>query len=116
MGRIQGVGNLNAQGQNCLDFQRLPRNQMLERVSFQQFHRDEGSLLALVNFIDRADVGMVKSRRGTGLATKTLECLGIVSYFVGQELQSHEPAKASVLGLIHNSHTTTAELLDDAVV
>jgi len=89
---------------------------MLESVSLEQFHRDEGSLLALVNLIDSADVGMVKSGRGTGLATKTFQSLGIVSYFFRQEFQGHKPAKASVLGLIHNPHPTAAQLLDDAVV
>src|SRR5882724_1940827 len=116
VGGVQGIGNLNTEFQYGFDFQRLSRNQMLESVSLQQFHRDEGSLLALVNFVDSADVGMVKSGRGTGLAPKSFQSLGIVSYFFGQELQGHEPAKASVLGLIHNPHAAATELLNDAVV
>jgi hypothetical protein len=59
---------------------------------------------------------MVKSGRGTGLATKTFQGLGVVSYFFGQELQGHEPAKASVLGLVHDTHPSAAQLLKDAVV
>jgi hypothetical protein len=47
---------------------------------------------------------------------KTFQSLGIVSYFFRQELQGHKPAKASVLGLIHNTHPSTTELLDDAVM
>jgi hypothetical protein len=39
-----------------------------------------------------------------------------VSYFFGQELQGHEPAKAGVLGLVHNPHAAATELFNDAVV
>src|SRR5690349_11563991 len=89
---------------------------MLKSVPFQQFHRDEGSALTLVDFIDRADVRMIQSRRRTSLATKAFEALQIVSYFFGQELQGHKSAKASVLGLIHNTHAAATELLHDPVV
>src|SRR6267143_1607662 len=59
---------------------------------------------------------MVESGCRTSLATKTFQGLGIVSYLFRQELQSHESAMARVLGLIDNTHTATAELLNDAVV
>src|ERR1700730_10046454 len=81
MCRIESVGNLNAEFQDRFDFQRLSRNQMREGVSLQQFHRDKGSALTLVDFIDGANVGMVESGCRTGLAPKTFEGLGIVSYF-----------------------------------
>src|SRR6266550_4488022 len=85
-------------------------------MSFQQLHSDEGSLLTFVDFINRADVGMVESGCRTGLATKTFQGLRIVSYVIRQELQSHESAEARVLGLIDNTNTAAAELLNDAVV
>src|SRR5256885_5533526 len=85
-------------------------------MSFQQLHRDESSVLTLVDFINRADVGMVESGCRTSLATETFQGLGILSYFFRQELQSHESAKARVLGLIDNTHAAAAEFLNDAVV
>ena len=78
--------------------------------------RDEGSLLNFVDFINRADVGMIESGCRTSLATETFQGLGILSYFFRQKLQSHESAEARVLGLIDNTHTAAAELLNDAVV
>src|SRR5438309_11004906 len=59
---------------------------------------------------------MVESGCRTSLATKTFQGLGIVSYFFRQELQSHESAKARVLGFVDNTHAAAAELLNDAVV
>ena len=85
-------------------------------VFLQHFHHDEGLAVALVDFIDGADVGMIKSGCGTGLATKSFQSLEIVRYFFGQELQGHEAPKSGVLCLIHNPHPTATELLDDAVV
>jgi hypothetical protein len=38
-----------------------------ERLPFQQFHSDEGSPIGLVNFVDRADIGMVQRGRSFGL-------------------------------------------------
>ena len=50
------------------------------------------------------------------LATETFQGLQIVGYVIREELQSHESAEARVLGLINNTHTAAAELLNDAVV
>ena len=39
-----------------------------------------------------------------------------MSQKIGKELQGHEAAKLSVLGLVDDTHAATAQLLDDAVV
>ena len=59
---------------------------------------------------------MVQSRRGLSLASEAGQGLRVLGNFVRQELQSHKAAEFSVLGLVHHTHPTTAELLDDAVV
>src|SRR6266851_1928148 len=96
--------------------QRTAGNHWLQRHAIQEFHGYEGTAVLLANVVNRADVGMVKSRSRTSLATKTFEGLRIVSYFFWQELQRHESAEACVLGLVHNTHTAATELFDNAVV
>jgi hypothetical protein len=113
---IQGIGDLNAQIQNSVEGQRFFRNQMLESFPLEQFHGDESLILALVNFMDGADVGMIQSGGRASLAPKAFEGLPIVSYIFGQKLQGHESAEARVLGFVYNTHAATTEPFDDAVV
>jgi hypothetical protein len=42
--------------------------------------------------------------------------LRIPRNIVGQELQGDEAMQLYVLGLVHHTHTTATELLDDAIV
>jgi len=59
---------------------------------------------------------MVQGGSGLSLSPETAEGLRIAGNFIGQELQRHETAQANVFSLLDHSHTTAAELLDDAVV
>ena len=70
----------------------------------------------LANVVQRADVGMIQGRGGSGLAFKTADRIGIGSDLVVQELESDKAAETEILGLIDNPHTPAAELLDNAVM
>jgi hypothetical protein len=59
---------------------------------------------------------MVQSGGGLGFAAEALQSLGVLGEFFRQELQSHKTVEPGVLGLIDNTHTSAAELLDNAVV
>ena len=68
------------------------------------------------DFVDRADVRMVQGRCGTSLPPKSLKSLWVSRYLIGQEFQGYKSPKLGVLGLVHHSHATTAQLFEDAVV
>jgi hypothetical protein len=40
----------------------------------------------------------------------------MLGWFVGQELESYEPAELYVLGFVDHTHAAAAQFLDDAVV
>jgi hypothetical protein len=63
-----------------------------------------------------ADIGVVQGGGGTGLSTETLQRLRVLRYGFREKFESDEAAKVSVLGLVDHTHSTTAELLQDAVV
>jgi len=44
------------------------------------------------------------------------EGVGVRTKFGGKKLQSYVPAQSFVLGLVDNSHPTSAELVDNTVV
>jgi len=85
--RFESVGNLDAQIQHCLDLQWLGIYQVPERLPLQQFHRNEGSSMEFVDFVDRADARVVQRGCRLGFPLKTAEGLRIVGEFVGKELQ-----------------------------
>ncbi len=70
----------------------------------------------LVNFVDRADVGMVQRGSGLRFALEAGEGLRVFGNVVGQELQGDEAVQLHVLSLVDHTHAAAAELLDDAVV
>src|SRR6266568_405545 len=113
---VESVGDLDAQIEHRFDLQPLAINHVPERLPLQKFHRDEGSSIDLVNFVDCADVRMVQGRGGFGFALETAEGLRIVRQFLRKELQSDVAAELEVFRLIDNSHPTTADLAHYAVM
>ena len=50
------------------------------------------------------------------LAPESFQCLMVPRDFVWQELERHEAVQACILGLVDDTHPTTTEFLDDAVM
>src|SRR5713101_1012562 len=96
--------------------QRTAGNHWLQRHAIQEFHGYEGTAVLLANVVNRADVGMVQCGCGLGFALKTGECLRVTGNLLGQELEGDEAMQPRILGLVDNTHTASAQLLDDAVV
>jgi hypothetical protein len=60
------ICDLDAQIEHRFDLQRLAIDPVPECVAFKEFHRDEGSSIDLVDFVDRADVWVVQGGRSLG--------------------------------------------------
>src|SRR5215469_4426625 len=113
---IQSVSDLNAEIQQGFDFQGFTVDRLSECLSLQQLHGDEGTLVNFVNFVNGANVGMVQSRCRSGFTAKPLQCLRIVGNFYWQKLQSDVEAKFNVFSLVHDTHATTTQLAQNAVM
>src|SRR5437764_4934283 len=82
---------------------------MLEGLPFQQLNSDEVIAIGFVNFIDSANVRMVKGRGRACFSLKTLDCLRIAGKFFRQELQGDETPQLEVFSLVHDPHAPTAK-------
>src|SRR5271167_2233944 len=89
---------------------------MLQGKTVQKFHGDERAPTVFGNFVDGADVGMIQRRGGPGFTAKSLEHLWIFRDGVRKKFQCDKPAERRILGLVDNTHSATAEFLDDAIV
>ncbi len=87
-----------------------------QRLALEQFHRDEGLALVLVDVVDRADVGVLERGGGPRLAPQPLECLRVPAELLRQELQRHAAAELQILGFVDDTHAAAAELPEDTVV
>ena len=112
----KGVGDLDGKGEQDFDLQGLSGDAVLEGHAFEKFHGDEGLIIVLADLVDRADVGVVQRRSGTGLAAETFERVRIAGNVSRKEFQGDKSAQADVFGLVDYAHASAAEFLDDAVV
>lgn len=68
----QRIGQLDSNGEGAFHIQRPPPYHLLEAFAFEVLHDDEMQPTVLVDFIDRADVRVVKRRSELGFAEKPL--------------------------------------------
>jgi hypothetical protein len=79
-------------------------------------HGDIVPALELVDFVNRADIRMIQRRRRPGLGCEALPVVFGGYRFRRQEFQRDGPVQLRVLGLVHHTHATLAELPGDLVV
>src|SRR5438045_2727575 len=113
---VECISDLNAEIEHQFNLQRLPTDLMPESLPLQQFHGDEGSPIRLVNFVDRADVGVVQRGCSLGFSLKTAKRLYVVGEFIGQELESNVATELQVFRFIDNTHPARADFAEDTVV
>src|SRR5215813_3271262 len=89
VGRFKRVGELNAEIKQKIDRKRLFTYTLLKRLPFEQLHHDEETSVSLGDLIDRAYVGMIQGRRGTGLALKAFQCARILFQVPRKKLESY---------------------------
>src|SRR5271170_6652708 len=116
MRRIEGVGDLDGEGQELLDIERPAGDAMLQRQAVEALHHHKGAVVFLANVVDGANVRMIQGGGRFGFAAKTFERLRITGDLFGKKLESDEAIEASILRFVDNAHTSTTEPLDNAIV
>ena len=113
--RIERIRDLLAERGDLLDGERLPLDRMLDRLSPQSLHHQEGLAFVHADVVDRADVRMIQRRRRARLTLEAIERMGAPAGFFRQELDRHPAAELGVLRLVDHTHPTAAELRHDGV-
>ena len=113
---VQRIGNLHSHIQQRIGGHRLSADLMLQRLSFQKFHRQEGLAVRFLDVVNRADVRVVESGGGARFSLEPLQRLAVFRKFFRQKLQRDQPAEFCVLGLIDHAHAAAAEFVHDVVV
>ena len=114
--RIQRIRDLYAYLQNAFQFQRAVLNQVLKSLAAEVLHDDEQPVFMLSNFMDRADVGVIKRRRSPRLPTKPLQRLRLLAHIFRKELERDKPSEGGVFGLVNHAHSAATDGFQDAVM
>ena len=70
--RVQCIGNLDGHFEEMLQLHRAVPDVMLQRLTVEILHSDNGLTIFLADVINRADVGVVERRGGLGFTSKSL--------------------------------------------
>src|SRR5215469_7603226 len=89
---------------------------MLQGCTIEILHGDECPAGVFADVVNGANVGMVQSGGGFRFPAKAFDSVRIVGDFIWQEFQCDEAVETGVLGFIDNTHATTAESFEDAVM
>jgi hypothetical protein len=116
MGGIEGVGNLDGDIQQTLQFHRPAGDCIFESLALKTFHGDEGFTIFFADVMDGADVGMVQRRGSFGFAAKAAEGLRIPGEVFGEKFKSDEAVEAGILCFVDYSHSAAAQHLDHTIV
>lgn len=116
VGGIERIGNLDAKLKQLIQLERPSLDATLQRLAFQQLHGDEVLALELVDFVNRADIGVVQGRGGACLALEALNRSRVPGVLVGQELEGNAATQLGVFGAVHHSHTAAAQPIQNFIV
>src|SRR5580658_7292933 len=106
--RIQRLGDLYCQVQQLVASKRTRFDGMLQRLSVQKLHRDEGSPGLLADVVNRANVAMVQRAGGPSLTLESDNRSYIRGEILRQELQRYQPSEPGIARLIDDAHAPAA--------
>ena len=110
---IQGIGHGEGDVHEDRDLYRAASEPMLERLAFEQLHRDERRIGA--DIVDGADIGVIERRGRSRFPLETFQRLRRRGDPVRQDFDRHDPFETRVRGPIHFAHPAGAERADDFV-
>ena len=73
MSGVESISEIDADFHDARHIQSARSDKILKRNAVKVFHGDEALAFMLANFVNGADVGMVKRRGGAGFATEAFE-------------------------------------------
>jgi hypothetical protein len=112
----EGIGKLQGELERQIKRHRAAANELLERLAVDEGHDKEEDSIHFVDFVDRADIGMIDGRSGAGLAHEAGAGLLVAHQVRGERFYCDGAMKLGVFSLIDDTHATFPDLFKDAVV
>ena len=111
----EAVGNLRAQLDGPLHRQRTVIDEIAQRLSFDQFHREIRGVIEAADFVDRNDVRMIESGGSARFLLETFEARRVAGEFFRQNFDRHRTPEARVARAEDFAHAASANSRRDFV-
>jgi len=85
---VECIGNFDAKSDNTLGIEGACGDQVFQRYAVQVLHGDERMAFVSPNFVDGADIRVIKRRCTACFAAKTFQCIRILAAFSGRNLRA----------------------------
>jgi len=112
----KGAGYLNGDVERLAQIERLALNQFGESFALDLLHHDEAPSLVFPDFVNCANVRVVKFGGGASFSDQPLLRTLVQRRFDREKLYGHLAVELSVFCEVYLSHPASAELLDNSVV
>ena len=99
----QPFGSLSGEVEYLFRLKRTLAKKPAKRLPLYELHRDVVNPVVLANVVDRNDVGVVESGRGTRLLLEASRALRIQSELLPEHLDRHVAPELQVFGPVHIS-------------
>src|SRR3989449_7317838 len=113
---IEGIRKLNPNIHGAGNRDGADRQKFIERLSFEQFHGDEGFALVFFDRMNGANAGMIQGGGRARFPQEALERLRVEVSVFGKEFQGDAAAELRIFGFVNDAHTAATELTKDAIV
>ena len=113
--RFERVGDLLRDRHRLVEGDRAALDTLGEIFAFDQLHDQRAGRSRLFEAVDLCDVRVVERGERLGLALEPRDALGVGGKGVGEDLQGDVAIEPRVAREIHLTHTTFAQLREDAV-
>ena len=105
----QRLGDLTTERDRRWQIEGTALQPLGQRLSVDVLHRDVAVAVGLADFVDRADVRVIKTSGGLCLAHETLARGVVCGNRTWQQFQRHSPVQAGVFGEVDVAHAPGAQ-------
>src|ERR1700735_2451160 len=116
VGRIEAVGDLDADLQKLRYLDGLAANAVFESPALEQLHGDKRTSVKFSDIVNGANVGVIERGCRARFAAESLDGLRVLRNIVGKELQRNVAAQPRVLSLVNHTYASAPELFQDVVM
>src|SRR5439155_18309457 len=91
VGGVNGIGDLHSEPDHLITWHRTAGHAVLQGLTLQHLHDDEGTALIIIRVVDSADMGVVQRRRCARLRLELLNGSRSMEKLLWQELKRDKP-------------------------
>ena len=110
MGFRQSIGDLQGDVERLGQIKAITFDFFRKHFAVDILHRNERKIAFIIDFVNRADVGVIEPGSGLGFAKEASDPFAVFTEFSRQNLQSNFAIELRVLRQIHFAHPALADL------